>query len=66
MGRSESEVSEVFIGMVELGHVHHETEQIFYILSGQGQIRIGGEEGGSPAQHFPVRPGDVVRFPRHT
>ena len=71
MDRSESEASEVFIGIVEPGHVpplhvHHETEQVFYILSGQGKIQIGGEGGGSPAQHFLVRPGDVVRFPRHT
>ena len=71
MDRSESEASEVFIGVVEPGglpplHVHHDTEQVFYILHGEGQIQIGGEEGGPPAQHFPVGPGDVVRFPRHT
>jgi mannose-6-phosphate isomerase-like protein (cupin superfamily) len=41
MDRSESEASEVFVGKVEPGHVpplhvHHETEQVFYILSGQG------------------------------
>jgi mannose-6-phosphate isomerase-like protein (cupin superfamily) len=71
MDRAESEACEVFVGVVEPGglpplHVHHDTEQVFYILRGEGQIQVGGEEGGQAARHFPVKPGDVVRFPRHT
>jgi mannose-6-phosphate isomerase-like protein (cupin superfamily) len=67
MNRSEAETSEVFIVVLQPGespplHVHHDTEQIFYMIQGTGVLRIG--EDGS--QQFPVKPGDVMRIPLHT
>jgi len=66
MNRSQASSSEVFIVVLEPGeapplHQHDDTEQIFYILSGQGRLEIG-EEG----QEFSVEPGDVVRIPPAT
>ena len=63
LDRAEATTSEVFIVVLEPGeapprHVHHDTEQIFYILSGAGVLRIG-----EPEQEFPVQPGDIVRIP---
>lgn len=67
MNRSEAETSEVFIVVLEPGeapplHIHHDTEQIFYMLRGNGVLRIG--EDGS--QQFRVKPGDVMRIPLNT
>ena len=67
MDRSEAETSEVFIVVLEPGeavglHIHHDMEQIFYMLRGTGVLRIG-EDG---TQQFPVKPGDVMRIPPHT
>jgi mannose-6-phosphate isomerase-like protein (cupin superfamily) len=67
MNRSEAETSEVFIVVLEPGeavnlHIHHDLEQIFYMIQGTGVLRIG--EVGS--QQFPVKPGDVMRIPPHT
>lgn len=66
MDRSEARASEVFIVVLAPGeapplHWHDDTEQIFYILSGRGQLEIG--QGG---QTFVVNPGDVVRIPPET
>ena len=67
MDRSDAETSEVFIVVLEPGeapptHLHHDTEQIFFMQQGYGTLRIG--EDGS--QQFPVKPGDVIRIPPHT
>jgi mannose-6-phosphate isomerase-like protein (cupin superfamily) len=67
MNRSEAETSEVFIVVLEPGeavglHIHHDMEQIFYMLRGTGVLRVG--EDGS--QQFPVKPGDVMRIPPNT
>jgi mannose-6-phosphate isomerase-like protein (cupin superfamily) len=67
MDRSEAETSEVFFTLIEPGevspvHVHHDTEQIFYMLEGTGTLRIGEEA----ALHFPIKPGDLIRIPAHT
>ena len=67
MNRSEAETSEVFIVVLEPGeapplHIHHDMEQIFYMLRGTGVLRIG--EDGS--QQFRVKPGDVMRIPLNT
>jgi mannose-6-phosphate isomerase-like protein (cupin superfamily) len=67
MNRSEAETSEVFIVVLEPGeapplHVHHDTEQIFYMIKGTGVLRIG--EDGS--QKLRVNPGDVMRIPLNT
>ena len=66
MDRAEAETSEVFVVVLEPGegpplHVHHDTEQIFYVLDGAGVLQVG-EVGPS----YPVRAGDVVRIPPHT
>ncbi len=65
MDRSEAEASEVFIVELQPGqappvHKHDETEQVFFILEGQGILQIDRE------QEHPVSPGDVVRIPPHT
>jgi mannose-6-phosphate isomerase-like protein (cupin superfamily) len=65
MDRSEAESCEVFIVVLEPGeappfHVHHDTEQIFYIMQGSGVLQIG-----EALKSFQVKPGDVVRIPPH-
>jgi mannose-6-phosphate isomerase-like protein (cupin superfamily) len=64
--RADAETSEVFVVVLEPGeapplHQHDDTEQIFYVLSGQGVLRIGARQ-----KRFPVRVGDVVRIPPRT
>lgn len=64
--RADAENSEVFIVVLEPGeapplHQHDDTEQIFYILSGRGLLRIGAD-----LKKHPVRVGDVVRIPPRT
>src|SRR5664280_717478 len=67
MNRSEAETTEVFTVVLEPGeavnlHIHHDTEQIFYMIQGTGVLRIGEDS----SQQFPVKPGDVMRIPPHT
>ena len=66
MDRAEAETSEVFIVILEPGegppwHVHHDTEQIFYVIEGTGVLEIGGA-----LETHTVNQGDVVRIPPHT
>lgn len=66
MDRSEAETSEAFLVVIEPGedtvlHVHHDTEQIFYVLQGTGTLQIGADG----PQYYPVKPGDLVRIPPH-
>lgn len=66
MDRAEAETSEVFVVVLEPGegpplHVHHDAEQIFYVLHGTGVLQIG-----EPGHGYSVGPGDVVRIPPHT
>lgn len=61
--RADSQTSEVFVVVLDPGeapplHKHDDTEQVFYILEGEGTLRIGSEK-----KEFPVRPTDVVRIP---
>jgi mannose-6-phosphate isomerase-like protein (cupin superfamily) len=61
--RADSETSEVFVVVLEPGeapplHKHDDTEQVFYILEGEGVLRIGSEK-----QEHAVRPADVIRIP---
>ena len=67
LDRSEATSAEVFIVVLEPGeapplHRHPDTEQIFYILEGEGELRIGAEGG----EHLRIKPGDVVRIPPDT
>jgi len=64
--RSESSCSEVFVVVVEPSkgthlHKHDDTEQVFYVLTGEGRLEIG--EDKSP---YSILPGDVVRVPIST
>jgi quercetin dioxygenase-like cupin family protein len=64
--RADAQTSEVFVVVLEPGqapplHQHDDTEQIFYILDGEGTLRVGAER-----QAHPVHPGDVVRIPPKT
>jgi mannose-6-phosphate isomerase-like protein (cupin superfamily) len=66
MDRADAETSEVFIVVLEPGqapplHVHDDTEQIFYVMEGEGRLQIGESE-----ERLPVKPGDIVRIPPHT
>lgn len=63
MDRAEAAASEVFVVVLEPGeapplHVHHDAEQIFYVLEGHGLLQIG-----ESAERYPVKSGDVVRIP---
>lgn len=64
MDRSESTFSEVFIVVIEPDkapplHRHNDTEQIFYVLEGEGTLTIGKEM----QENMRVAPGNVVRVP---
>ena len=64
--RANSQTSEVFIVILKPGeapplHKHHDTEQVFYVLDGDGVLRIGRRQ-----KKFTVRTGDVVRIPTAT
>lgn len=66
MDRADAHTSEVFVVVLKPGeapplHRHDDTEQIFYILSGRGTLRIGRKKA-----EFSVQPGDVVRIPPRT
>jgi len=66
LDREDATTSEVFIVVLQPGeapplHQHHDTEQIFYVLSGRGRLQIG-EKGES----YSVFPGNVVRVPPST
>lgn len=66
MDRSQAASSEVFIVVLAPGeapplHQHDDTEQIFYVLEGEGRLEIGKN-----GEVFAVKPGDVVRIPPET
>jgi mannose-6-phosphate isomerase-like protein (cupin superfamily) len=67
MDRSDAECSEAFLVLLEPGqspplHVHEDTEQIFYVLEGEGELHTGQED----SQRDPVRAGDLIRIPPGT
>ncbi|MDF1523559.1 MAG: cupin domain-containing protein [Trueperaceae bacterium] len=67
MDRAEATASESFITVMEPGeapplHVHHDTEQVFFVLSGQGRLITGTDE----QDQGPIVPGDLVRIPPGT
>jgi mannose-6-phosphate isomerase-like protein (cupin superfamily) len=67
MDRSEAETSEAFLVMLGPGeappvHVHHDTEQVFYVIQGVGQLQIDSVDG----PQFPIASGDLIRIPPGT
>ncbi len=67
MDRADATASESFITVMEPGeapplHVHHDTEQVFFVLSGKGRLIIGEDEQDQGA----IVPGDLVRIPPGT
>jgi len=67
MNRSEATTTEIFLVVLNPGeapdiHIHHDVEQIFYMIQGTGTLRIG-EKG---TEKYPVKAGDVIRIPPHT
>ncbi len=65
--RADSTTSEVFLVEIDPRkapplHQHNDTEQVFYILQGRGQLQIGRE---NPLK-FDVRPSNIVRIPPGT
>lgn len=61
--RAESVTSEVIVVVIEPGkgpplHRHDDTEQVFYVLAGQGRLEIGGME-----EQLACKAGDLVRIP---
>jgi len=66
MDRAEAETSEVFVVLLEPGggpplHIHHDSEQVFYVMEGEGVLQIG-----ETSEPYPINPGDIVRIPPHT
>ena len=62
MDRSEAATSEAFLVILAPGeapplHVHDDTEQVFYVISGAGELQIGADE------RFAVKTTDLVRIP---
>lgn len=67
MDRANAETCEAFIVQVAPDkfthrHVHDDTEQIFYILSGKGRLDL---ERGSKKESFILNPKDFVHVPRN-
>lgn len=63
MDRADGAASEAFFVVLEPGeappvHTHHDAEQVFFVLEGQGDLGVG-----EPMEHHPLRPGDFVRTP---
>lgn len=66
MDRSEASCSEVFVVVLRPGeapplHKHDDTEQVYYLLDGEGTLSIGQERSGHP-----VMAGQVVVVPPGT
>lgn len=64
--RSACKASEVFVVILDPGeapplHKHDDTEQVYYIIEGQGTLTIGEDK-----QTFPVKAGQVVVVPPAT
>jgi mannose-6-phosphate isomerase-like protein (cupin superfamily) len=71
MDRSQAETSEAFMVILEAGeapplHIHRDTEQVFYVISGAGELQISVDERDDPGRRFPVATSDLVRVPPST
>lgn len=70
LDRSQAQTSEVFLVVLDPGqapplHRHDDTEQIFYVLEGQGNLTIV-QDDEAKGQQFALKSGDVVRIPPST
>ena len=69
MDRAYAEKVEVFIVQIAPGkathrHVHPDTEQLYYILSGEGSTTM--QRDGMEEEIYSFKPGDVVHIPRNS
>ena len=67
MDRSNAEVAEAFIVQIAPNkhshrHIHNDTEQVFYVLSGKGHFDI---ERNGGKETFHLKPTDFVHVPRN-
>lgn len=67
--REKAEVMEAFSVIIEPGkfthsHVHTDTEQLYYVISGKGRGVFTGPGGGH--EEVEMLPGDVLHVPRNT
>lgn len=67
MDRADAAASEAFFVILEPGeappmHVHHDAEQVFFILEGEGQMSVGRDV----QETVELRVGDFVRTPPGT
>jgi oxalate decarboxylase/phosphoglucose isomerase-like protein (cupin superfamily) len=67
MDRSNAEMSEAFIVQIAPGkfthrHIHDDTEQLFYILSGKGKLNL---ERAGGMETFELLPTNFVHVPRN-
>ena len=66
--REKAEIIEAFRVIVEPGkqthmHVHHDTEQLYYVISGKGRGVFLHTDGRR--EEFDLTPEDVIHVPRH-
>ena len=66
LDRADANTSEVFMVVLNPGeapplHKHSDTEQIFYVIEGEGMLYIGDSDDGRK-----VMPGDLMRIPPNT
>jgi mannose-6-phosphate isomerase-like protein (cupin superfamily) len=67
--REQAECVEAFGVVIEPGkfthdHVHEDTEQLYYVISGQGRAAFAFADGRR--EEFPLQAGDLVYVPRST
>lgn len=66
MDRAYAEIAEVFVVEVEPNkfthrHIHNDTEQLYYVLSGEGKVEV---ERNGVSEYHTIRPTELVHIPR--
>ena len=69
MDRSQAEASEAFLVILAPGeapplHMHHDTEQVFYLISGAGELQISASQDDAAGRRHAIAASDLVRIPR--